>query len=58
MWRYGLENRIAYADGMTADQIRQNVFTRRAYYLIGGEDNRQDANLARGPAAMVEGENR
>ena len=58
MWRYGLENRIAYADGMTADQIRQNVFTRRAYYLIGGEDNRPDENLARGPAAMAEGENR
>jgi pimeloyl-ACP methyl ester carboxylesterase len=58
MWRYGLENRNAYAAGMTAEEIKTNVSTRTAYYLIGAEDNRQDGNLARGPAAMAEGENR
>ncbi|MEN6451883.1 MAG: hypothetical protein ABFC96_15440 [Thermoguttaceae bacterium] len=57
-WRYGLEHRNTYASQLRIDQIRQNVFARAAWCLIGTADNQQDDQLAKAPPAMLEGVNR
>ena len=57
-WRYGLEKRNAYANRLSLNEIATNVFERPAYYLIGTEDNKQDAALSKSAGSMLQGENR
>jgi Alpha/beta hydrolase family len=58
VWRHGLERRKAYADGVSVDEIRRNVFERAAYYLIGTADSKRDRSLSTSPASMLQGDNR
>jgi len=57
-WRHGLERRNAYAARLSVDEIRANVFSRTAYYLIGTVDTKRDRFLSVSPPSMLEGENR
>jgi hypothetical protein len=57
-WRHGLERRNAYADRLSVDEIRGNVFGRAAHYLIGTADSKRDRFLSTSPASMLQGDNR
>jgi hypothetical protein len=57
-WRHGLERRNAYADRLSVDEIRANVFGRAAYYLIGTADSKRDRSLSTSPPSMLQGDNR
>jgi hypothetical protein len=57
-WRHGLEGRNAYAGRLSVDEIRENVFGRAPYYLIGTADSKRDRSLSTSPPSMLQGENR
>jgi ribosomal-protein-alanine N-acetyltransferase len=46
------------AGRLPVDEIRANVFSRPAYYLIGTADSNQDRFLSMSPPSMLQGDNR
>ncbi|HZZ50695.1 MAG TPA: alpha/beta hydrolase [Pseudonocardia sp.] len=57
-YKYGLQNAPSYLAGMNAQQVANNLATRRITYLLGASDTEQDDELDTDCAAGLEGENR
>ncbi len=57
-WRHGLERRNAYANRLSVDEIRGNMFGLTAYYLVGTADSKRDRFLSTSPASTLQGDNR
>ena len=57
-WRHGLASRNAYARRLAEAEIRDQVFSRRAFYLIGELDRASAKGLSTTPPSMLQGRNR
>lgn len=57
-WRYGLEKKTGYAAGVSDDNIRKNLTSRRITFIVGEVDILPDTDLDMSCAAMAQGANR
>lgn len=57
-YKYGLLDLNAYMRHVGIERLRENLFTRKTYYLAGSEDTRSGKSLDKGCEAMLQGRNR
>ena len=57
-YKYGLRDLNSYMERVGPDRIRQNLFTRRVYYLAGEEDTRGGSSLDTSCRANLQGSQR
>ena len=53
-WPYGLQKRVGYSSRLSDDQLKKQLSSRPATYLLGGLDGSCGA-MAQGPTRMARG---